>query len=167
MAVQPGQIICSSSLLDGSFFEKAVILVTEKNEKGCMGFVLNQPFHRPFNELAAFSHCPPLPLLTGGPVQTDMLYCLHRLGNAVPNSNPVSATFSAEGDFSFILDLLLKGHCAAADITLFLGYCGWDAGELEAEIAEGSWITTTATPEIAFNIHAKEMWYELHANYTD
>ena len=26
------------------------------------------------------------------------------------------------------------------DIQLFIGYCGWDAGELEAEIEEGSWV---------------------------
>jgi putative transcriptional regulator len=25
------------------------------------------------------------------------------------------------------------------EIQLFIGYCGWDAGELEAEVEEGSW----------------------------
>jgi putative transcriptional regulator len=24
-------------------------------------------------------------------------------------------------------------------IKLFIGYCGWDEGELEAELEEGSW----------------------------
>jgi putative transcriptional regulator len=26
------------------------------------------------------------------------------------------------------------------DIQLFIGYCGWDEGEFEAEVKEGSWI---------------------------
>ena len=26
------------------------------------------------------------------------------------------------------------------EIQIFIGYCGWDAGELEAELEEGSWI---------------------------
>jgi putative transcriptional regulator len=25
------------------------------------------------------------------------------------------------------------------EIQLFIGYCGWDAGELKAEVEEGSW----------------------------
>jgi putative transcriptional regulator len=25
------------------------------------------------------------------------------------------------------------------EIQLFIGYCGWDLGELEAELEEGSW----------------------------
>jgi putative transcriptional regulator len=25
------------------------------------------------------------------------------------------------------------------EIQLFIGYCGWDVGELEAELEEGSW----------------------------
>jgi putative transcriptional regulator len=25
------------------------------------------------------------------------------------------------------------------EIQLFIGYCGWDVGELEAELQEGSW----------------------------
>lgn len=26
------------------------------------------------------------------------------------------------------------------EVQLFIGYCGWDANELEAEMDEGSWI---------------------------
>jgi putative transcriptional regulator len=26
------------------------------------------------------------------------------------------------------------------EIQLFIGYCGWDEGELEAEVEEGSWV---------------------------
>jgi putative transcriptional regulator len=25
------------------------------------------------------------------------------------------------------------------EIQLYIGYCGWDLGELEAEVEEGSW----------------------------
>ena len=28
------------------------------------------------------------------------------------------------------------------EIQLFIGYCGWDAGELEEEVDEGSWINS-------------------------
>jgi putative transcriptional regulator len=28
---------------------------------------------------------------------------------------------------------------SADEVKIFVGYCGWDAGELESEIEEGSW----------------------------
>ncbi|RYF93952.1 MAG: YqgE/AlgH family protein, partial [Chitinophagaceae bacterium] len=36
-------------------------------------------------------------------------------------------------------------------IKIFIGYCGWDFGELEAEIADGHWETTHLSVEQLFS----------------
>ena len=39
-----------------------------------------------------------------------------------------------------------------------LGYAAWDAGQLEQEIADNSWLTVAATPELLYQTPAEERW---------
>jgi putative transcriptional regulator len=34
---------------------------------------------------------------------------------------------------------LSNGQLSSSQGKIFIGYCGWDTGELQAEIEEGSW----------------------------
>jgi putative transcriptional regulator len=47
-------------------------------------------------------------------------------------------------------------------IKLCIGYCGWNANELEAEIEEGSWIITKANVSIVFTANTQTIWNELY-----
>ena len=73
-----GSFIRSTSLLDDSFFEKAVILIAEYNKKGATGFVVNKPFTRRLNELEEFKDSIPFPLYDGGPVDREHLFFVHQ-----------------------------------------------------------------------------------------
>lgn len=137
-----GTFLNSTALLDGSFFEKAVIFITEHNEKGATGFVVNKLFPRKFNELAEFSHSKPFPLYDGGPVDQEHLYFIHRRPDLIDGSTLVADGVYFGGDFKEAVMHMDDGALREEDIRLFIGYCGWDVGELEAEIAEGSWLVT-------------------------
>jgi putative transcriptional regulator len=139
-----GMFLNSTSLLDGSFFEKSVILLTEYNEKGAMGFVINKLFPRQFNELEEFSNSIPFPLYDGGPVDREHLFFVHRRPDLIKGGVPLSGnSFTClGGDFREAVKLINNNTLTGKDIRLFIGYCGWDSGELEAEIAEGSWQVT-------------------------
>ena len=54
MHIRTGTIVISTALLNGSSFEKTVIVIAEHNEKGSLGFIINQPFARSLNELEEF-----------------------------------------------------------------------------------------------------------------
>jgi putative transcriptional regulator len=39
-----------------------------------------------------------------------------------------------------------------------VGYAGWEAGQLEAEIEANSWISVPATPELVFHTPDEAKW---------
>ena len=42
------------------------------------------------------------------------------------------------------------------DVLVTLGYAGWDAGQLEQELADNAWLTTPADLSIVFDLPAEE-----------
>jgi putative transcriptional regulator len=137
--MKAGIFLNSTSLLDETFFEKTQLFITEHNEKGAMGFVINVPFPRQFNELEEFKHSVPFPLYDGGPVDREHLYFVHQRPDLIKGGTPVGNNIFVGGDFKEAVRLINNKTITEKDIKLCIGYCGWDDQELEAEVAEGSW----------------------------
>ncbi|MFT3675216.1 MAG: YqgE/AlgH family protein [Chitinophagaceae bacterium] len=137
--MQPGTFIKSTSLLDGSFFEDTLIFITEYNERGAIGFIVNKSFPRALNELQEFRHSPAFPLSDGGPVDREHLFIIHRCPELISGGTHVANNLYVGGEINDAVKHINNKTLTEKDICLFIGYCGWDAGELEAEVAEGSW----------------------------
>jgi len=45
-----------------------------------------------------------------------------------------------------------------SEIRLFLGYAGWDADQLESELAEGAWLLAPLRRELIFETDQDDMW---------
>jgi putative transcriptional regulator len=161
MQVQNGTVIRSTILLDETNFEQTVIVISEHNENGSIGYVFNQLFPRKFNELTEFSSSIPVPLYSGGPVQTDQLYFMHCRPDLVPGGTPIAGNVFMGGDFKKAVQLLNNGKLSINEVRLFIGYCGWDSGELEEELAEGSWELTGASAELVFTAKPEPLWRDL------
>ena len=161
MHIHPGQLLISTPLLDDTFFEQTILVITEVNSDGCIGFIINQLHGRNLNELQEFRHGPAQPLYNGGPVQSDMLYCLHSRPDVVANSFIISEGLATGGDFTAIVALLKAGKLSSQEVKCLIGYCGWDAGELEAEIAEGSWQVLNTPVSMVFETDVHSLWQQL------
>jgi putative transcriptional regulator len=96
------------------------------------------------------------PVLQGGPVQTDRGFVLHSPGplwdSTLPVSDRLHLTTSRD-----ILDALARGDGPAAAV-IALGYAGWDAGQLEAEVAQNAWLTVPADERLLFETALGERW---------
>ncbi|NLR82398.1 YqgE/AlgH family protein [Chitinophaga eiseniae] len=134
-----GMFLSSTPLLDDSFFERTQLFITEVNDKGAMGFVVNKLFPRKFNELVEFRHSIAFSLYDGGPVDREHLYFIHRRPDLIEGGVPVAGDIYVGGDFKAAVKYMNNKTITENDIRLFIGYCGWDSFELEEEIAEGSW----------------------------
>lgn len=138
-----GSYIKSTPSLDGSYFEHATILIVENNTKGAVGFVVNRPFEKSLNDLVEFKKSKAFPLLEGGPVDQEHIYVVHQRPNLIKGSQAISKGMYYGGEMQDVLDAINLHGATEKEIQLFIGYCGWDAEELEAEVEEGSWTITT------------------------
>jgi putative transcriptional regulator len=141
--LKAGVYIKSTEELMGSFFEDTTILIVKHNEEGTVGFVTNKPFGKSLHELIEFNHSKPFPLMDGGPVDRDHLFVLHKRPDLIEGGELISNGLYMGGNMEQVIQAI-NANGANQDqdqIQLFIGYCGWDLGELEAEVEEGSWIS--------------------------
>ena len=131
--------IKSTAALNGSFFEHTTILIVEHNEAGSTGFVTNKPFGKSLHELIEFNHSKPFPLMDGGPVDRDHLFVLHKRPDLIDGGKQIPNGLYLGGDMNQVIQAINTGGANPQEIQLFIGYCGWDEGELVAELEEKSW----------------------------
>ncbi len=137
--LKAGIYINSTAALIGSFFEHTTILLVKHNEAGSIGFVTNKSFEKSLHELIEFNHSKPFPLMDGGPVDRDHLFVLHKRPDLIIGGEQMPNGLYLGGHMEQVIEAINTGAANKQEIQLFIGYCGWDVGELEAEVEEGSW----------------------------
>ncbi len=147
--------------LEDPYFSNALVYICEHNENGALGIIVNRPidlnlaglFEKIDIKLQA-KEMAGLPVYFGGPVQLDRGFVLHRpLG-----SWQSTLTINEEVGLTSSRDVLVAVASAGqpAELLVTLGYSGWDAGQLEDELAQNSWLTVPAKAAILFDLPAEE-----------
>ncbi|AXS81144.1 YqgE/AlgH family protein [Dechloromonas sp. HYN0024] len=147
--------------LEDPYFANSLIYICEHNENGALGIIVNRPidmnlaglFDKIDIKLTA-ENLADLPVYFGGPVQLDRGFVLHR---------PVGkwqSTLAVNGEVGLtssrdVLNSVASGGLPG-EIIVTLGYAGWDAGQLEDELAQNSWLTVPAKADILFDLPPEE-----------
>lgn len=152
MLLNRGIFIESTAGLSGTLFSGALIFISDYNMDGAVGFVVNRPFGRSLNALEEFRHSQAFPLYDGGPVDKVHLFFLHKRPDLITGGAPVGERIYSGGNFQQVVTGINSKTLTEKDVKLFVGYCGWDAGELEAELAEGSWVVRSHPASKVFEI---------------
>lgn len=152
MKLSSGKIVLSTLKNDDIHFHQSIILIAEHNANGALGFVVNKLYERNLNELTEFSSCPAFPLFVGGPVSNEHLYFIHKRNDLIPGGTLIEDDVYFGGDFKQAISLINKKIITTDEIKIFIGYCGWDKDELEAEIAEESWQMKDYNQRIVFDV---------------
>jgi len=137
--LKAGLYINSTAALIGSLFENTNILIVQHNEEGSLGFVTNKSFEKSLNELIEFNHSKPFPLMDGGPVDREHLFVLHKRPDLIHGGKQIPNGLYLGGSMEQVIEAINTKDANPQEIQLFIGYCGWDVGELDAEVEEGSW----------------------------
>lgn len=138
---QPGVLLVAEPFLREDHFNHAVITLVEyARRKSAMGLVLNKPTGYTLGEaIDGINDDVDTPIYCGGPVACDRLFYLHSLGNEIPNSRKLSDDLFIGGDFDSVKAYVNMGLPTEGLIRFFVGYSGWDPGQLEEEIRTHVW----------------------------
>lgn len=138
--LRKGQLlIAEPSIIGDLSFNRSVILLADHNDEGSVGFIINKPLRYTINDLVPDIEAT-FKIYNGGPVEQDNLYFIHNIPDLIPDSIEISNGIFWGGDFELTKDLINQGLIKRNNIRFFLGYSGWDAQQLEQEMAQNSWI---------------------------
>lgn len=132
-------LVAEPSILNDISFNRAVILLTEHNQDGSVGFIINKPLSHTINDLIPEINASFI-IYNGGPVEQDNLYFIHNVPHLIPDSIEISNGIYWGGDFEITKNLINEGIILKENIRFFLGYTGWETDQLEYELEENSWI---------------------------
>jgi putative transcriptional regulator len=161
MQLRTGQILISEPFLPDPNFRRTVIFLAEYSELGAVGYVLNHKTDFAVNLLIKELDFVYNTVYQGGPVELESFHYFHTYAN-IANATHIKDSIYWGGDFDELIKGLKDGTFAEDNCMFFIGYSGWAAGQLEEEVAEGSWILTDLDDSLILNapIEDKELWKE-------
>ncbi len=156
-----GKLLISEPTLSDSYFKRSVILLTEHNENGSVGFILNKRVEFRLSEAIEEFKDFNFPLYFGGPVKRDNLFFVHRFGEKIEGSLPILDGLFWGGNFDTLKKIILEGKASEADVKFFLGYSGWEPNQLDREMNEHSWFVSNSNAAMVMKESDSEMWRKI------
>ncbi|MBM3392652.1 MAG: YqgE/AlgH family protein [Betaproteobacteria bacterium] len=142
-------------------FARTLTYICEHNEQGALGIVVNRPLDMTLETLFERIDIPlettrfaALPVMFGGPVQTDRGFVLHRPLGQWQATLPVRDELGLTSSRDILQSVGSAGE--PEEFLVTLGYAGWAAGQLEYELGQNAWLTVAADPRIIFDLSPEE-----------
>jgi putative transcriptional regulator len=156
-------LVARRSLQDPNFAQTVILLVQHSDEEGTVGLIINRqtkiPLSRLSKDLEGAKGRPEL-LYLGGPVQTEGVMALVRSRAKLEEAKHVLAdVYMISGKTS--LEKTISSNSASDSLRLYLGYAGWDAGQLEWELGMDAWDVLPASAAVVFDPHPETLWSRL------
>jgi putative transcriptional regulator len=161
-SLQDHFLIAMPAMADPHFTE-TVTYICKHDAEGAFGIVVNRPSELSLAELLSQlsidlenRSLADRPVFLGGPVEPQRGFVLHR------SEQPFDGTLTMPSDIKVTVstDVLaaIGGGTGPEPFVVALGYAGWGAGQLEAELRGNTWLTVPADPSIIFDIPSEQRW---------
>jgi putative transcriptional regulator len=144
-------------------FRRSVVQLVHHDAEGAFGLVVNRRADFSTREICAdheidWAGRDEGEVGYGGPVQQETGWML--LGDDGPEDLP-GVSRIADG-IRFAPATLDALRCLAPDppapLRLYLGYAGWGPGQLERELAQGSWLLVPTASALVFGGWGEDVW---------
>nr|WP_299245219.1 YqgE/AlgH family protein [uncultured Halomonas sp.] len=144
--------------LEDPHFAGSLSYLCDHDDNGTMGVIVNRPLELSLDNLleqleldASECHFRNLPVHYGGPTHKDRGFILHR-----GSSQPWDSSLQVAEDIALTTSMDILQAIAAGKgpekFLVCLGCCGWEAGQLEKELLDNTWLTVEAQPGVLFDL---------------
>ncbi|MEO5720762.1 MAG: YqgE/AlgH family protein [Chthoniobacterales bacterium] len=156
LSLAGSMLVAHPNMLDPNFRRAVLFISAHDQTEGAMGVILNRPLDKQVAELVGDT--PPdgledVPVFLGGPVGKNQL---------------MFAAFEWEDAQGLRLNhnvQIEEAHGRVesdpSSIRAFVGYAGWSAGQLEAEMKENAWILHKPTRAALAPERLPKLWFEI------
>jgi len=155
-------LIAMPAMLD-PHFAHSVAYICEHSADGALGIVVNRPLELTLGavleQLALKAKDDALAgqiVYYGGPVMPERGFVLHDSGSRFDSTLRVNERFSVTTSRD-VLAAMAEGK-GPQQALVALGYSGWGAGQLEAELADNAWLSVPADPRLVFDTPIERRW---------
>lgn len=172
----PKLLIASTQMLDENF-EKTVVLLTEHDKKGALGFVVNRKTDFDLGSIIE-EDVPSIPrnvpVWYGGPVECESGYILaidaedllqnaeksrdtyHNLANGITLCTDLNELESLSAVHQ--KTNTLETQSINPRLRFIIGYAGWGPGQLEQELRESKWVEAAMDKSLLLETPTEDMW---------
>ena len=160
MTIRAGDLLVAHPEMTNDFFARSVVLVTEANATGTVGFVVNRKtiadlsqniirnnFQWPYQDF----------LFEGGPLNRSALVMFHTPEWGSSNTLRITDQLAISSD-QFMFEKMSGGDVPLHRRFVY-GQSIWSPGQLEKEMGlPKTWLTTRCTQSIMFEYDGDEQW---------
>lgn len=157
-----GQFLLAMPGMTDPRFAHAVIAMCSHDADGAMGIGIGATigglgFHDLLDQFGiAPGACADAPVHFGGPVEPRRGFVIHSRDWGGADTIDVAGRWALSGSLD-VLRAIADGTGPARWVVA-LGYAGWSAGQLDAELASPGWFSTPGDVDLLYAADAPERW---------
>lgn len=149
----------SEPLMNDFHFGRSVILLIDHEEsEGTFGIIINKKLNASVSQIVDEFPDFEATVYLGGPVADNQLFFIHTLGDLIPDASPILDGLYWGGEVETLKTLIDTGIANESNTRFYLGYAGWDSGQLVSELVRNTWLIGNITAEQLFNLPEETMW---------
>lgn len=160
---QRGALLIAKPTVDDTCFSRAAIITVNHSKRGSMGLIINKPSGLTLNEaIDGLLTDEDIPLYLGGPVNTELLFYIHTLGDIITGAKPIGNGMFVGGSYDAMKRYINSGAPVNGNVKFMLGYSGWAASQLNAEIGMHDWaVSFDVDTALVLSNHHEDIWQQL------
>ncbi|MDQ6967742.1 MAG: YqgE/AlgH family protein [Mariprofundaceae bacterium] len=163
-----GKLLLATPSLQDRQFKDSVILLCHHDKEGSMGLIINRPQEitirdvlddmKLFPKEDVLKTFPEYRLVSyeGGPMDSFRGFVLHDGWHMYESTMQITPELHLTTSRD-VLEELAQG-LGPEHFTFILGYAGWDAGQLEQELLDNSWLIVSSSHHLLFETAPEHRW---------